>query len=262
MKLLSLLLTAAFAITATPAAAFDHEHKAWTDLLKTYQTPAGNVRYKKLQADIKADGNHAFNKYLKTLSAVKEADYNAWDDGKKQAFLINAYNAFTIKLIVDHYPVDSIRDNAISGIFGSPWKKEFFSILGGKIKSLDPIEHEWLRPKYKDYRVHAAVNCASESCPPLRNEAFVGSRLNEQLDEQMQAWLKDPKRNQYEAAAGKLKISKLFDWYGDDFEDWGPGIKEVLKKYGPDAAKKAIANGGDISYLDYSWKLNDASGST
>ena len=243
------------AFASTNVLAFDHSHSKWDKVLKDYQNENGLVNYKKLKADAN-NKEHSFNSYLSEVSGVSESEYNKFKSEEKMAFLINAYNAFTFKLIVDNYPVKSIKD--IGSLFTSSWKKEFFSMLGGKVKSLDPIEHEWLRPKFKDYRIHAAVNCASISCPPLRHEAFLGSNLDKQLDEQMSFWLKDESRNRFDEKFGKLYLSKIFDWYGDDFEKWGDGIKAVVKKFGPKAAVEAIKKGGDIDYLDYDWGLNEA----
>ncbi len=251
------LLSVIFALAlAAPAFGFDQTHAGWDGVLKKYQTDKGMVRYKDLKADA-ADKAHPLNTYLAALQAVPKAEWEGWSKGDKMAFLINAYNALTVKLIVDHYPVASIKK--IGGILTKPWSVEFFSLFGGALKALDPIEHEWLRPQFKDFRIHAAVNCASISCPPLRREAFVGARLDLQLDEQMQNWLADPSRNKYDAAKGELELSKLFDWYKKDFEDWGGGVKAVVTKYGPEAAKKAYAaKEPDVDYLDYDWGLNEA----
>lgn len=238
------------------ASALDHSHKAWTNLLSTYQTADGLVRYQKLKADIAADAKHPFLTYLKDLQAVSESEFNGWSKDDQKAFLINAYNALTVKLIVDNYPVKSIKK--IGGLFKKPWGIEFFSLLGGKIKSLDPIEHEWLRPMYKDYRIHAAVNCASISCPPLRREAFLGARLNAQLDDQMQKWLADKTRNQIDASAKVFKLSKIFDWYKKDFETWGSGVVPVVMNFIKPPLDRSIASQVKIEYLDYDWNLNEA----
>lgn len=240
-------------LAAESAMAFDHQHQAWTDVLKSYTSPAGFVNYAKLKKDSGQPG-HKYTAYLKGLEAVPEADFSKWSPPQKKAFLMNAYNAFTVKLILDHYPVGSIKE--IGGLFKKPWDVKFFSLLGGKIRTLDPIEHKWLRPVYKDYRIHAAVNCASISCPPLRREAFRPELLDKQLDEQMSLWLKDASRNKI--AGKKLLLSKIFDWYEDDFVNWGGGVKAVLVKHWPEqAAALKAANDKDIDYLDYDWKLND-----
>jgi hypothetical protein len=235
--------------------AIDHSHKDWTELLKEYQSSNGLVRYKKLKEDTKKSKDHKFLNYLQTLQDVSLKDYQTFSKNEKMAFLINAYNAFTIKLIVDNYPVKSIKK--IGSFFTNAWKQEFFSLLDGQIKSLDPIEHKWLRPKFKDYRIHAAVNCASISCPPLRNEAYVGVKLDQQLDEQMKFWLEDPKRNKFDFKANVYTISKIFDWYAKDFQDWGGGVTKVIDKYIKKTKIRPDKPETTVKYLNYDWNLNE-----
>ena len=254
-KSFRILIAAALTLGASQGMAFDKTHASWTALLSQYQTADGRVKYAQLKKDATA-ATHPFNLYLKEVQAIKMAEYKTWPKGDQMAFLINSYNALTIKLIVDNYPVTSIKK--IGGVFSKPWGIEFFSLLDDSIKALDPIEHKTLRPQFKDFRIHGAVNCASASCPPLRHEAFVGDRLDVQLDEQMRVWLADTSRNQFDGKTGELKISKIFDWYKDDFENWGGGVKTVLKKYAPASAQAAFAKNGEISYLEYDWSLNEA----
>ncbi|SMF76737.1 DUF547 domain-containing protein [Pseudobacteriovorax antillogorgiicola] len=236
--------------TTILASSFDHSHDKWTKLLKTYLTPEGNVRYaawKKNTSDL--------DSYLKNLKNVSYKSYQSWTPDQKKAYLINAYNAFTIRLILNHYPVDSIKD--IGSLFSSPWKKDFFSILDGRITSLDPIEHDWLRkkPELKDPRVHAAVNCASISCPPLRNEAFDANRIEAQLNDSTQAWLKDSSRNQFKK--GKAELSKIFDWFDEDFGGNDKGVLAFIEKHSPEL-RKILGKDPSISYLSYDWGLNKA----
>ena len=173
------------------------------------------------------------------------------------AFLINAYNAFTVEKILTRYPnLKSIRD--FGTVFGNPWKDKFFTLFGRE-SFLDQIEHETLRKPgaYNDLRVHYAVNCASIGCPMLREEAYVADRLEAQLEEQAVRFLSDHSRNRFEA--GKLEVSKIFDWFKEDF-----GAREqYFAKYAklladaPDA-QKAVAEGrAPLSFLDYDWSLND-----
>jgi len=199
--------------------------------------------------------DHPFQRYLKSLQGVDRAQFDAFTPKQQKAFLINAYNSLTIKLILDHFPVASIRD--IGGLFGNPWKLEFFSLLGGAIKSLDPIEHEYLRPVYKDYRIHAAVNCASRSCPELRGEPYVAEHLDRQLDEQMARWLHDPSRNKVDRSSRKMLLSKIFDWYRDDFVNYGGSIDAVIQRHAGDVYASAIASKFATDYLPYSWQLNE-----
>ena len=248
------LLLLGFCLIAVESWAFDQEHQKWTAVLQAYQNEEGLVNYAKLKQDAAA-AEHLLSQYLEALAAVKKSEYQSWSRHEQMAFLINAYNAFTIQLIIDHYPVKSIRK--IGGFFSGPWKKEFFSILDGELKSLDPIEHDVLRPEFKDYRIHAAVNCASISCPPLRNEAFTGARLDEQLDDQMRQWFADPGRNRFALESGEIELSRIFDWYEKDFDKWGGGIIIVLQRYAPDEVKELLKNDPDIDYLKYNWSLNE-----
>jgi hypothetical protein len=202
----TILFLIVFLVPALSAAAFDPTHKEWTEVLKKYQDSRGHMLYRQLKADL--GPKHPFASYLSAIQALPKVEFEKWSEAQKKAFLINAYNALTVKLIVDHYPVKSIKK--IGGLFTKPWTLEFFSLLGGEIKALDPIEHEWLRPKFKDYRIHAAVNCASVSCPPLRNEAFTADKLDSQLDSQMRSWLSDKDRNRLNGE--KFEISKIFSW--------------------------------------------------
>ena len=239
------------------AFAFDHDHAAWTALLKQHVSVDGRVAYAKLKVGKATAAGGALRQYLGSLQTVRAEEFAAWSSDQQKAFLINAYNAFTVQLIVDNYPVASIRD--IGGFLKKPWSIEFFNLLDGKAKTLDTIEHQLLRPVYKDIRIHAAVNCASISCPQLRGEAYSGARLNEQLEAQMRLWLADASRNQFAAASGAVKVSKIFDWYVQDFVAWGGGVREVLTRYGPPQAKAALSRASTIGYLDYNWQLNSQS---
>jgi hypothetical protein len=245
-----------FTLFTSMAFSFEQTHKKWTEVLKNYQTPKGLIKYEKLKKDSAEKKDHPFNTYLSDLESVSFKSYESFSKEEKMAFLINAYNALTVKLIIDNYPVASIKK--IGGWFTKPWSIEFFSLLDGKIKALDPIEHEWLRPNFKDYRIHAAVNCASASCPPLRNEAFVAKTLNKQLDSQMLAWLKDQSRNQVSTKSKTWSVSKIFDWYESDFEKWGGGVPKVINKYLKTPLEPEALSKVKLKYLSYDWSLNEA----
>lgn len=251
-----LLAVSLVAGIARPSLAFDHTHAAWTKVLKQYRIDDGRLRYKELQADVRKDSSHPLTAYLAELAKVKRAEFDGWSRESRMSYLINAYNAFTVKLIVDAYPVKGIKKTV--GFLRSPWKKEFFSILDGTVKTLDPIEHDILRPQYKDARVHAAVNCASLSCPVLQATAFTSDKLESQLDAAFRQFLADKARNRYDIEKGTLYLSKIFDWFGEDFEKSYGGIKQTLEKLGPAEAKAALAKKGKIEFLDYNWDLNDA----
>jgi len=258
------LLLAALAVPMAQAQAFDHSHAAWTTLLKRHVRvlrggQASQARYAGFAAD-----RAALKSYLDTLSAVSEATFNGWSKPQQAAFLINAYNAFTVELILTKYPdLTSIKD--LGGLLSTPWKPKGVPLLGTKV-SLDDIEHEMLRKRgrYDDPRVHFAVNCASIGCPALREEAFVADRLDAQLDEQTLRFMSDRSRNRWRD--GQLEVSKIFDWFGDDWRLGHRGITSLpvfLARYADQLAdapadRERIRNQeAGIVFIDYDWKLND-----
>ncbi len=236
--------------------AFDQNHALWTQVLKDYVRSDGMVYYQRLKTDLTKKEDHPFRRYQKQIQDLRLQEFESWSAADQKAFLINAYNALTVQLILDHYPVKSIKD--IGSIFRRPWKIAFFRLLGGTLETLDQLEHEVLRKRYRDFRIHAAVNCASFSCPVLRQEAFVGARLEEQLDDQMRLWLKDSTRNRLRSELESLEISRIFDWYQDDFEIWGGGVRKVLETYAPQELKGQQIFQRKIQYLEYNWNLNQA----
>lgn len=222
------------------------DHKSWTALLKKHVRADGMVDYKGIIRD-----SAALNAYLDQLSA-NAPDPDDWTREQQLAYWINAYNAFTVKLIVDNYPVASIKDlNPTVSIpmVNTIWNKKFFSI-GGEEMSLDQIEHDILRKDFEEPRIHFAINCASISCPPLRAEAFVASRIDTQLEEQAISFINDPLRNNLDAENPQL--SRIFNWFGGDFKKNGSLI-DFINRY----ARKSINQDADIDFLDYDWGIND-----
>ena len=194
------------------------------------------------------------------LERVAAADLASLDPDHLMALLINAYNALTIRSILDHQPVDSIRD--IDGVW-----TEIEHTVGGHELTLDAIEHNLLRPFYKDPRIHFAVNCASASCAPLPPWAFGGEGLEEQLEERSRAFLSDPANVRVEGET--LLLSKYFDWYGEDFtkEGWEPRAETIpafVARYTrPEVREFLEAHEGPppLEFLDYEWSLNSVAGS-
>ena len=263
----TLLLTAAMLALPVRAQAFDHRHTAWSTLLKKHVVlldggKASQLRYAGMAVD-----SAALKSYLATLSAVSPAGFDGFTKPQQQAFLINAYNAFTVDLVLTRYPkLVSIKD--LGNLLQSPWKQKFVPLLGSTT-SLDGIEHDMLRVRgrYDDPRVHFAVNCASIGCPMLREEAFVAERLDAQLDEQAQRFLSDRSRNRWSPSTGKLEVSKIFDWYGEDFKLGHRGVTSLpafLARYADrlaDAAadrERITGQKAPVSFLEYDWRLNDA----
>lgn len=236
--LIFLLFFPAFAAFAAPPS-----HTSWDNLLKKNVTADGKVNYKAFIRD-----SVELNKYLKLLSDNPPAA--DWTANQEKAFWINAYNAFTVKLVIKYYPVKSIKDIAGKVPFvNTPWDIKFIKI-GKETLDLNNIEHTKLRKKFNDYRLHFALVCASKSCPILLNAAYVPEKLEAQLDQQGRAFLKDIKRNQISAATPK--VSKIFDWYAMDFKKGGSVI-EVINKY---SDVKINAN-AKLQYLTYDWTLNE-----
>ncbi|MBI5898462.1 MAG: DUF547 domain-containing protein [Rhodocyclales bacterium] len=266
--LLGLMLLAC--ATLARAQGFDHTHAAWHALLAKHvkTSSSGNASAVDYTA-IKAE-HAALKTYLGTLTAVTEADYGKWSKAQRLAFLINAYNAFTVELILSKYPdLESIRD--LGSVFSSPWKKKFFSLLGQE-RHLDDIEHGMIRAPgaFDDPRIHVGVVCASIGCPMLRPDAFTAEKLDAQLDDGMKRFLADATRNRYDAASGRLLVSKIFDWYGKDFEKGhmaNKGYASLKTTFAHHAAQLAATpeaqaklRNGDyrLDFLDYDWKLNDS----
>jgi len=256
---LGITLLALLALPAGGAQAqFNHEHKAWDALLKKHVVlldggKASQVRYGGFQQD-----RAALKGYLQSLSSVTQQEFDGWNKAQRMAFLINAYNAFTVEKILTRYPdIKSIWD--FGKVFGNPFRDRFFTLLGRRA-TLDQIEHETLRKPgaYDEPRVHYAVNCASIGCPMLREEAYVAERLDAQLEEQAVRFLSDRSRNRYDAASGTLEVSRIFDWFK---EDW-PSREQYFARYAALLAddpgqRKMIASGkARIRFLEYDWALN------
>jgi hypothetical protein len=189
------------------------------------------------------------DKYLKV---IEEVDSKILSRDEQFAFYVNAYNAWTIKLILSAYPgVKSIKE--LGSIFKSPWKRKICRIDGGVI-TLDSIEHDILRPVFKDPRVHFAINCAAKSCPPLRSEPYRGSELDQQLDEMTRAFINDLESNRLEDFT--LYVSSIFKWFAEDFN------KDVIGfflKYAQGNLKEQLEAHKEkikVTYLDYDWSLN------
>lgn len=265
---------AVFAMAQAASAAFDHTHAAWSALLGKHVVliSDGNgsqVRYAAFALD-----RLALNAYLAEVSGVTDAEFQGWDKLRQMAFLINAYNAFTIEKILTRYPkLKSIRD--FGGVFGDPWKDKFFRILG-RDSYLNQIEHEWLRKpgNYDEPRVHFALNCASIGCPLLRTEAFVAEKLDAQLEDQTRRFLSDRTRNRYNAQKNVLEVSRIFDWFKEDWMSGYKGIsagapaissrEQFFARFARQLTdkpeqQKIIADGkAPLALLEYDWTLNDA----
>lgn len=226
-------LTAGFLLCAATMLA-QPDYEACNQLLARYVSPDGRVDYKNLKAN-----RAALDAVAAQFSAQQPSE--KWSREEQMAFWINAYNLFTLQLIIDHYPLKSIMD--LDG--GKTWDLKRIE-LGGKKYSLNQIENDILRPVFKDSRLHFALNCAARSCPPLMNRAFSADNLEAMLEQRTRRFVNDPKYNSI--AAGKATVSRIFEWYAADFGD----LRAFLYRY-----TKVKLEAGAIGFAEYDWNLND-----
>ena len=243
----------------------------YANVLNAFVDDSGLVNYAALKAN-PAD----LNAYLRSVANLDPATFKTWPTAARIAFWCNAYNAYTLKAIIDHYPIRSTffrslkhPKNSIRQIAGV-WDRLEWPVLGTPM-TLDAIEHEILRAKFDEPRIHAALVCAARSCPPLRNEPYTGIQLEEQLNAQMAAYLSDPKRFRIDYDKYVVHLSSILEWYGEDFvktygveEGFGGRSRverAVLNAIAPhipaeDATFLRTAE-YDVAYLDYDWSLNE-----
>jgi Protein of unknown function, DUF547 len=212
------------------------DNSSWNRLLSTYVSKTGRVDYKAFKtemAEVKA--------YLEQLNTLPPAA--DWSRDEAMAYWINAYNAGTVLLILENYPLKTIQ--SLDG--GKTWDVKRIT-LGGKKYSLNQIENDILRAKYKDGRIHFAVNCAAKGCPPLANYAFEAAELGDQLSTRTRSFVRNKQFNQI--SANSAQVSKIFEWYASDFGD----LRKFLNKWSVNAV---LAEGAQITYGDYDWGLNE-----
>ncbi len=251
-------------VVSSTAGAFDHSHQRYGALLKAH-VAKGAVDYRALKANPRA-----LNGYLDELASVSKQQFQKWSREEQLAYYFNLYNAATLKLIVDHYPVSSIKD--IGGWLKGPWDQKVVRLFGDTI-TLNNLEHDILRKQYDEPRLHVALVCAARSCPPLRSETYTAQELDKQLDDQARVFLASPAGLRLDRRTATLHLSAIFDWYGDDFvgtftpKSGFSGLKPVeaavahfCAGYLSDSDRLFLRRGGySIAYLNYDWSLNDAS---
>ncbi len=254
-RVLNGVAAAALAVLqGVPAAAFDRSHTLLDKVVKQ-QLHSGLFDYKNLKASPRP-----LEDYLKGLETLVPAEYEAWPRAEKIAFWINAYNVFTIKAILDNYPIKSnwkaslrYPENSIRQIPGV-WDSLKFRVMGLET-TLGDIEHKILRKKFGDPRVHMALVCASLGCPELRAEAYTGAALDAQLDDQARKFLKTPAKFRIDREAGKVYLSPIFKWYSADFR---PDAPAFISRYVDETDSAYLKEGKfKVSYLDYDWSLNE-----
>jgi hypothetical protein len=259
MKTMNLtLVLLGLLLAALPAAAVNPpDYKPWGDLLAKYYDPAKGMNYKALKANDK-----------KTLDELRrqmaQVDPQALPKNDQLAYWINLYNISVVNVVVENYPVASIRDISTDFIAHlNVFKKDYVQTKKGPM-SLNDVENEKIRNHFMDPRIHFAINCAAKSCPPIRTEPYAGARIDQQLDDQARRFLNGPHGVKIGADGSDLvlHVTKILDWFSKDFESWGGGqVKFVTKFLAPDKQKRLAGNHGDVDlqFDDYSWKLNDAS---
>lgn len=263
-RLIAMLLSAALLSWAgvVNAAEFDQTYAGYDSLLKQYVTD-GRVDYKGLKTD-----PNALDRYTDSAAGVPEEQFNSWTESQRLAFLINLYNAATLKLIVDHYPVKSIKD--IGSLFKGPWDQPVVRLYGKTI-TLNHLEHNILRKQYSEPRIHMALVCAAKSCPQLRSEAYTTEKLDEQLNDQSRQYLVSPAGLNVDRKKKVAYFSSIFKWYGEDFvAKYSPttgfacldkterAVVNFCSAYLISADRDFLATGGySVKYLDYDWSLNE-----
>ena len=232
--------------------AFDHG--AWSEILEVH-VQGDRFDYIGLQQD-----RSNLDAYLTELERVGPEELRSWSKNEQKAYFINAYNAYVISLIVDNYPIKSINDLSTKQV--EVWNKPFIP-LGAHYKpgrdklSLNELEHDLLRQRYPDARIHVAVNCASEGCPPLRDSAFTGEGLDKQLDEQARRFVADSLRMNLNRRKNRIEASKIFEWFAEDFARDAGSVQAWIQRYAPgEPAERKWISKAKLKYQEYSWKLN------
>lgn len=231
------------------ADAFDHSHEQFTFVLEEF-VEDGLVDYSGLKAN-----PEGLDAYLGSLASVPLKIFQSWTKDQQLAFLINLYNAQTLRLILDHYPIKSIKD--IGGLMTKPWDLKIADLFG-KVVSLNTIEHGMIRKNYDEPSIHFAVVCAARGCPELRAEAYQADKLNEQLEEQAQAFLANRTNNRIDLDSKVLYLSPIFKWYKEDFQEGTRGVSYFISRYFQgDVARRLRMEKFKIRYTDYDWSLNN-----
>ncbi len=239
-------------VALAPSSAWAFDFSGWDTLVKKHVGPTTIAGVRLAGVDYPAiKKDPAYSKLIADLKSFSPATLKT--PKEKMTFWINVYNIMAVKMVVDHYPVDSIKD--AGSLFTSVWKKEV-GVVGGKEVTLNDIEHEILR-KMGDPRIHVAIVCASVSCPDLRTETYTADRLDAQLDDQFKQFLENRGKGlQIDRGKGRVTLSKIFDWFEEDFEPKG-GVLPFLSRYAPEKDRTFLKKGNlDVSYLDYNWDLN------
>ena len=229
------------------------DHDAWDGFVATYVAEGDDGINRVAYGRVNEVDRTGLANYISRLAETPVSKLNR---AQQLPYWINLYNALTVRVILDHYPVDSIRDIDISpGLFADgPWGKKLLTIEGEEV-GLDDIEHRILRPIWRDPRIHYAVNCASIGCPNLQTTAFTADNADDLLTEAARAYINHPRGARVED--GKLTVSSIYDWFEADFGGTDETVIAHLKRYADGTLKNALDDATEIDGYAYDWTLND-----
>lgn len=245
--LLIIFSTSCYSLNPSGEGTKVHRNEFFNTFLKNNVDLEGLIDYR---SAVKDSGSLAL--YIKELGQNPPSEN--WPKEDALAYWINLYNAATISLVLRHYPISSLKDIGSSfqiPFVNTPWQLEFIKI-GDNYYDLDNIEHNIIRKNFSEPRIHFALVCGALSCPKLRNEAYTGENLHEQLEDQARIFLNNPKKNRI--GDNKAELSKIFFWFKSDFTN-EVGLKDYVNKY----LERPIPNDVNIEYSDYNWALNEKS---
>ena len=242
----------AFWASHQPRSSISVDHQPWNALLQTYLRIGEDGVHRFAYADVSENDRQRLDDYLTAMSNIAVFNLNR---DQQLAYWLNLYNALTIQVVLDHYPVDSIRDIDISpGFFSNgPWRKKLLTIEGQEL-SLDDIEHRIIRPIWRDPRIHYGVNCAAISCPNLQPVAFTADNVEQQLDVAARAFINDPRGVRFDG--DDLIISKIYDWFEEDFGNNTKGVLRHLSQYAEPELRSRLQDVKRIDDHEYDWSLN------
>jgi Protein of unknown function, DUF547 len=233
--------------------AFDHGHGLWLSVLRT-SVHDGSVAYGR----IRSAGQAALDAYLRQLESVCPSVYSTWSRPQQLAYWINVYNAYTVRLIVDHHPVKSIRSIGLLPM--AAFRTRFIRVRanGASTLSLNDVEHEILRKRFGDARIHFAIVCASKGCPSLASSPYQAAELDEQLQMAARNFLGDEGKNHFDLQRRVLHLSSIFMWFRQDFEKAAGDLVEFVKRHAPQklAAQLAATPPIQVTFQPYDWSLN------
>jgi hypothetical protein len=226
---------------------YDHNHTVLGNVLE------GVVDFGLVDYDQLLRRRVALEGYLLASARVPRPQFDQWQKAERMAFLLNIYNATTLKLLADHYPLKSIKDIST---FPSVWKLKVVRLFGDKY-SLDDLEHGMIREQFKSPQIHFALVCGARSCPPLRKEPYTAPRLETQFREQAQVFLRDAERNRVDLETRIIHLSPLFKWYAEDFGQTEEDLRRFIAPHLSAEDRLSLEGGGfRIEYTDYDWTLN------